>query len=181
MNRNTGEETKVNWIIRPATPDDAQGVINILNPIIEEAKYTILDIPFSLEEEVAFIESFPVNGIFNLAIHPETQQVVGFQVIEPFATYTHAFDHVGVIGSFVDSGFMRKGIASSLFLASFEIAKTMGYEKLFAYVRQDNERALATYLKQGFEQIGLAKKHAKIRGEYIDEVLIEKFLNANTK
>ena len=57
----------------------------------------------------------------------------------------------------------------------------MGYEKLFAYVRQDNERALATYLKQGFEQIGLAKKHAKIRGEYIDEVLIEKFLNANTK
>jgi len=38
----------MNWIIRPATSDDAQGVINILNPIIKEAKYTILDIPFSL-------------------------------------------------------------------------------------------------------------------------------------
>jgi len=155
---------------------DAQGVINILNPIIEEGRFTILDITFTLKEEEVFIENFPKQGIFNVAIHPETKQVVGFQVIEPFATYTHAFDHVGVIGSYVDSDYMRLGIASSLFTASFNDAKSMGYEKLFAYVRADNARALSTYIKQGFEKAGLAKKHAKVKGNYIDEVFIEKFL-----
>ena len=166
----------MNWIVRKVKVSDAQGVINILNPIIEEGRYTILDITFSLEEEIDFIESFPIQGLFNIAIHPVTADVVGFQVIEPFASYTYAFDHVGVIGSFVDSTFMRQGVASSLFAASFNEAKALGYEKLFAYVREDNERALVTYLKQGFEQIGLAKKHARIKGEYIDEILIEKFL-----
>jgi len=91
----------MNWIIREANTQDAQGIINILNPIIEEGRYTILDITFTLKEEVAFIESFPKQGCFNVAIHPETYGVVGFQVIEPFATYTHAFDHVGVLRKLV--------------------------------------------------------------------------------
>ena len=43
-------------------------------------------------------------------------------------------------------------------------------------MRGDNERALAVYLKQGFEVIGTAKKHAKVNDVYIDEVLIEKWL-----
>ena len=166
----------MDWMVRSASIDDAQGIIDILNPIIEEGRYTILDTPYTLEEEKDFIAAFPKNGILNVAVHPETQQVVGFQVIEAFASYTHAFDHVGVIGSFVHSDYMRQGIVSSLFLASFYHAKDMGYEKLFAYVRADNERALATYLKQGFEHIGIAKKHAKIQGVYIDEIMIEKLL-----
>lgn len=146
----------MNWIIREAKTQDAQGIINILNPIIEEGRYTILDISFTLEEEVAFIEGFPKQGLFNVAVHPETCRVVGFQVIEPFASYTHAFDHVGVIGTFVGVGYKRQGIASGLFEASYDKAITKGYEKLFAYVRSDNNRALATYLKQGFEEIGIA-------------------------
>ena len=172
---------KINWVVRKAKPSDAQGMIDILNPIIEEGRYTILDIPFTEEEEKAFIRAFPEKGILNVAIHPITQVVVGFQAIEPFANYTHAFDHVGVIGSFVCDTFMRQGIASSMFATSFNQAKDIGYEKLFAYVRSDNERALATYLKQGFEHVGVAKKHAKIKGKYIDEVLIEKLLASDHK
>ncbi|MDX2321599.1 MAG: GNAT family N-acetyltransferase [Moritella sp.] len=63
-----------------------------------------------------------------------------------------------------------------LFNSTFELARSKGYEKLFGYVRDDNKNALATYLKHGFEIIGIAKKHAKIRGKYVDEVLIEKWL-----
>ena len=163
-------------IIRDVQKADAQGIINILNPIVEAGLYTILDTTFSLEEEAQFIKDFPERGIFNVAVNSEKSTVVGFQNVEPFATYTHAFDHVGIIGTYVDSRYRRQGIASSLFNSTFERARSKGYEKLFAYVRDDNKEALATYLKQGFEIIGVAKKHAKIRGKYIDEVLIEKML-----
>ena len=61
-------------------------------------------------------------------------------------------------------------------VTTFEVAKLKGYDKLFAYVRSDNDRALLVYLKQGFEVVGIAKKHAKVGGIYVDEVLIEKFL-----
>ncbi|MCG7498317.1 GNAT family N-acetyltransferase [Vibrio sp. Of7-15] len=163
-------------IVRKAQKEDAQGIVNVLNPIIEGGRFTILDTLFSVEEEEQFIQNFPERGVFNVALNTENSCVVGFQNVEPFACYTRAFDHVGIIGTYVDSQYRRQGIASSLFEATFEAAKNQGYEKLFAYVRDDNDNALKTYLKQGFAVVGKAKKHAKIGGQYIDEVLIEKFL-----
>jgi len=166
----------MNLIVRKVKREDALGIINVLNSIITDGRFSILDTIFTEEEEEQFIKNFPERGVFNVALNTEESKVVGFQNVEPFASYTRAFDHVGIIGTFVDGQYRRQGIASSLFDATFTMAKSLGYEKLFAYVRDDNEIALKTYLKQGFEIVGKAKKHAKINGKYIDEVLIEKFL-----
>jgi len=162
--------------IREVAVEDAQGIIDVLNPIIIEARYTILDQTFTVDEEKAFIESFPERGVFSVAVIETTSQLLGFQNVEPFATYTKAFDHVGIIGTYVDANSRGQGVAKQLFDYTFKAAKAKGYEKLFAYVRADNERALAVYLKQGFEIIGTAKKHGKIGDQYFDEILIEKFL-----
>ncbi|MEZ8791222.1 N-acetyltransferase family protein [Vibrio splendidus] len=158
--------------IREVAVEDAQGIIDVLNPIIIEARYTILDQTFTVDEEKAFIESFPERGVFSVALNGTTNQLLGFQNVEPFATYTKAFDHVGIIGTYVDANSRGQGVAKQLFDYAFKAAKAKGYEKLFAYVRADNERALAVYLKQGFEIVGTAK----IGDHYFDEILIEKFL-----
>ncbi|PTO95388.1 histone acetyltransferase [Vibrio sp. 10N.286.51.C3] len=162
--------------IREVAVEDAQGIIDVLNPIIIEARYTILDQTFTVDEEKGFIESFPKRGVFSVAVNETTNQLLGFQNVEPFATYTKAFDHVGIIGTYVDANSRGQGVAKQLFDYTFKAAKAKGYEKLFAYVRADNERALAVYLKQGFEIVGMAKKHGKIGDQYFDEILIEKFL-----
>lgn len=167
---------EVSLIVRKVQVSDALGITNILNPIIQEGRYTILDRTFTLEEEKEFIRGFPETGVFNVALLEQSSTVAGFQNVEPFATYTRAFDHVGVIGTYVGSQYRKQGIAKSLFESTFKLAKLKGYEKLFAYVRGDNERALSTYINQGFVIIGTAKNHAKMHGEFIDEVLIEKFI-----
>ncbi|EHH1246843.1 GNAT family N-acetyltransferase [Vibrio parahaemolyticus] len=163
-------------VVRQVTSGDAEGITNVLNPIIVEGLYTVLDTTFTAEEEKEFIAHFPERGVFTVALSESDSKVIGFQNIEPFAQYTKAFDHVGIIGTFVSEDSRDKGVSKELFNSTFEVAKQKGYEKLFAYVRSDNERALAAYLRQGFEIVGTAKKHAKVRGEYVDEVLIEKFL-----
>ncbi|MFZ0544388.1 MAG: GNAT family N-acetyltransferase [Candidatus Promineifilaceae bacterium] len=163
-------------IIRLGTPDDAQSVIDILNPIILDGRYTVLDAPFTVEEEKAFIQNFPKRGIFHVAERPTDRKIVGFQSLEPFASYTHAFDHVAIVGTYVDSKQRRQGIASQLFAATFEAAVAKGYEKIFTYVRGDNPTAFKTYLKQGFKIVGTAERQAKINGRYIDEIIIEKLL-----
>ncbi|ANS87786.1 Ribosomal-protein-alanine N-acetyltransferase [Vibrio scophthalmi] len=163
-------------VVRQVIVDDAQGVADVLNPIIVEGLYTVLDTTFSVDEEKEFIAQFPEQGVFTVAVNVEKSEVVGFQNVEPFASYTKAFAHVGIIGTFVGGTSQGQGVSKKLFESTFEVAKQKGYEKLFAYVRSDNERALAAYLKQGFEVVGTAKKHAKVGGVYVDEVLIEKFL-----
>jgi L-amino acid N-acyltransferase YncA len=168
----------MNLIVREARPDDAGAVVGILNPIIEAGVYTAFDTPLAVEEERAYIESFPHRGIFHVAVrHPE-RKVVGFQSMEPFASYTHAFDHVGVMGTYVDLSHLRLGVAKALFAATFEVAARKGYEKIFTFVRADNPVALATYQNQGFRIIGTARKQAKIKGKYVDEIIIEKLLPA---
>jgi L-amino acid N-acyltransferase YncA len=162
--------------VREAQSDDAEAIINILNPIIKTGVYTALTTSFSIEAEREFILNFPQRGIFHVAVCRHEKTIVGCQNVEPFATYTPAFDHVGVIGTFVDLEYRRKGVGKSLFAATFKTARGKGYEKLFAYVRADNQAALAAYLSQGFEKIGIARKHAKIDGVYVDEVMIERFL-----
>ncbi len=163
-------------IVRQAQPDDAEAIVSIFNPIIEAGVYTAFDTPFTVEAEREYILNFSKRGIFHVAERRQDQKVVGFQSMEPFATYTHAFDHVGVLGTYVDLAYRRQGIARSLFEATFDAARRKGYEKIFTFVRTDNLPALASYLNQGFEIVGTARRQAKLNGKYVDEIIIEKFL-----
>jgi L-amino acid N-acyltransferase YncA len=167
--------------IRDARPDDAQGIVDVLNPIIEARTYTALDAPYTADAERDYIRDFPTRGVFLVAVSQTDQAIVGFQSMEPFASYTHAFDHVGVLGTYVDLRCRRQGIATRLFEATFAAAIGKGYEKIFTFVRSDNAAALATYLAQGFRTVGTARNHAKIDSEYVDEIIIEKFLTSDPR
>lgn len=156
--------------------EDAEAIAAILNPIIEARSYTALDTPVTIEQELAFIRNFPRRGIFHMAVDHAADRVVGFQDVSPFADFTHAFDHVGVIGTYVDLRCRRQGIATRLFAATFGAAPAKGYEKLFTYVRADNEAGLKAYLGQGFRVVGTAERHARIDGRYVDEIVIERFV-----
>jgi L-amino acid N-acyltransferase YncA len=162
--------------IRQARPQDAKGIVRILNPIIAAGVYTAFDTPFTSEGEAEYIRNFPARGVFLVAVRQADNRVVGFQSMEPFASYTHAFDHVGVLGTYVDLECRRQGIARQLFQSMFAAAVRNGYEKIFTFVRSDNAAALQTYMRQGFQIVGTAHRHARIGGRYIDEIIIEKSL-----
>jgi len=162
--------------IRDARVGDAEEILAILNPIIAARCYTAMDTEFSLEVEREFIQTFPARGTFLVAVDTEINRIVAFQNVSPFEKFTHAFDHVGVIGTYVDLRLRRQGIATTLFAATYLAARRKGYEKFFSYVRGDNDAALQTYLRQGFRIVGKAQRQAKIDGRYIDEIVIEKLL-----
>lgn len=162
--------------IRDVVPADAEAIAGILNSIIAARIHTAFDTPFSVEAERSYIVNFPPRGIWHVAVQPPDNRILGFQVLEPFATYTSAFDHVGTLGTYVDLAERRRGVGSALFEATIDRARDKGFEKIFTFVRADNAAALATYLVHGFVIVGRAKDHARIDGRYIDEILIEKAL-----
>jgi len=162
--------------IRDAAAADAEAIVAVLNPIIEARVYTAFDTPYTAEAERAYIETLPERALFHVAVNQADRAIVGFQSMEPFAAYTHACDHVGVLGTYVDLRLRRRGIATRLFDATFTAARRKGYEKIFTFVRADNPAALATYARQGFRTVGAASRHARIDGRYIDEIIIEKML-----
>jgi L-amino acid N-acyltransferase YncA len=162
--------------VRDAEPADAEALVGILNPIIDARLYTAFDTPFTVDAERAYIVNLPPRGIWKVAVRDRDHRVVGFQITEPYASYTGAFDHVGTLGTYVDLDVRRQGVATRLFAATFDAARQNGYEKAFTFVRADNPAALQTYLDHGFVVVGNARRQAKIDGRYIDEILIEKWL-----
>jgi L-amino acid N-acyltransferase YncA len=166
--------------IREARVEDTNGILQVLNPIIESRANSVFTKAFTEREEQDFISQFPKRGIFHVAVTSD-KTIVGFQTVEPFGSYTPAFDHVGVIGTFVSMAHQKQGIGKALFEATFQAATLKGFEKLFAYVRADNTAGLTAYFGQGFTKVGIAKNHAKIAGKYIDEIIIEHFLPSTSK
>jgi L-amino acid N-acyltransferase YncA len=162
--------------VRTAVAEDAEAIVNILNPIIEAGVYTAFDTPLTADEERRYIATMPARGIFQVAI--AANRLVGFQSMEPFANYTRAYDHVGVIGTYVDLSCRRQGVGSALFSATFEAARRKHYEKLFTYILAHNAAALRAYTKHGFSVVGTAARHARIRDRYVDAIVVERQLDS---
>jgi RimJ/RimL family protein N-acetyltransferase len=76
----------------------------------------------------------------------------------------------------VELSLRRQGMAGRLFRATFDAARLKGYEKFFTFIRADNPAALATYRRHGFEVIGTARRQARTKHGYVDEILVEAFL-----
>jgi L-amino acid N-acyltransferase YncA len=169
--------SRLSIAVRPAKVEDAEQILAILNPVIAEGLYSVFDKQLTVEAERDYIRSAPARRTFLVAVDTATDRVIGFQVLDQFeASYTGAFDHVGVMGTYVAQDYRRQGVASALFAASFIAAREAGFEKIATYVRADNPAALATYQAHGFTIVGTAKKHAKLNRHCIDEVLIERQL-----
>jgi ribosomal protein S18 acetylase RimI-like enzyme len=165
--------------IRPATLDDAEGVLGVLNSVVQERKYSSFDRILTVEEERQFIASLGErSGLFVAELEG---RIVGFQTIEPFAAYTPAMDHVGIMGTFVHADFRGQGIGRQLAEASFKFAQETGYEKAVIYVRASNEAAQEFYQKLGFVPKGTLEKQVKIDGEHDDVVFMEMFLEVRER
>lgn len=166
----------MNYSIRTATENDAESIIDLLNPIIAAGTYTVMEGPISLDDQLDYMRNFPARGVFNVAAGDDSGKILGIQSIEPISAGTNVFRHVAEISTFVSLGCHGKGIGRALSRATFQAARTQGFSKILATIRGDNPGAISFYRGLGFEIIGTARKHAYIGGKYIDEIFTEIFI-----
>jgi RimJ/RimL family protein N-acetyltransferase len=161
-------------IVRPVRRDDiedAAGIGQVLNSVIDERRYTALTGHWTAEAELAFLQCMgPRSEIFVAEVGG---RIVAFQVIEPFVTYTSTMAHVAHLGTYVLADFRRQGLGQRLAETTLNFARKQGYEKVVIYVLSHNEGGRAYYRRLGFEERGVLKRQTKIDGVYYDEVIME--------
>jgi GNAT superfamily N-acetyltransferase len=182
-------------IIRPVRRDveDAAGVAAVLNSIITEGRHTALTGHFAPEEELAFLQSLgPRSQLFVAEqlpgrrravpgsrpespeeLHEVGGRILGFQVIEPFVTYTATMDHVCQLATYVCASYRGRGIGQRLAETTLAFARANGYEKSLVFVLAGNKGGLTYYRSLGFQDRGVLTRQTKIDGEYHDEVFME--------
>ncbi len=157
-----------------AVDDDAEGVAAVLNSVVREGGQTVIDRTFTPGQERRFIRSLPARS--RLTIARLGRVVAGFQVMEPYAAYTGAMDHVAGLGTYVAAPVRGRGLGQGLMAQTCAAAREMGYRKFVIMVRADNAGAQAFYERVGFRMCGRLTAQARLDSHDVDEIIYELFL-----
>jgi ribosomal protein S18 acetylase RimI-like enzyme len=83
---------------------------------------------------------------------------------------------IGVFGLAVGPAARGRGAGSALLAAAEDFARARGARKLSLRVFSTNAAAIRLYERFGFQREGLLREEFLINGEYVDDVLMTKYL-----
>jgi ribosomal protein S18 acetylase RimI-like enzyme len=83
---------------------------------------------------------------------------------------------LAVMGLAVSPDARGRGVATALLAAAEQCARTRGARKLSLRTFSTNAEAIRLYTRFGFEQEGVLRAEFLIEGQYVDDVLLAKYL-----
>ncbi len=153
--------------IRRPIAFDLAGMARLLNAIIAEGGTTALTRPVTGDDLSEWMAFMPEHSAWHVAVD-ETEEVFGFQWIEPEATLPPEATN---IATFVQIGQTGLGIGSALFKATRQAAKDLGFGWINANIRADNEGGLIYYQSRGFQDYGVIEGYEMANGQIVEKRL----------
>jgi RimJ/RimL family protein N-acetyltransferase len=160
--------------IREATAEDAKILFDLGEALKEDDLFIVGEgLPKTVEEEQAFLEYVtPEKNLVLLAVKGKVCVGNTITNIGPFRMNRHTAD----IGIGVLKGHRGKGIGTRLMKETMKLLKKRGVNKATISVFAPNKEARRFYEKLGFTQEGVKEGQWLFKGEYIDEIIMAKWL-----
>ena len=158
--------------IRPARPDDADQMADLINALIRLGNNTVHR---SLFDHQRMMDHYlaPTLGIACLVAEND-RQVMGFQALEWSNPNWQGPDARpegwAMIATFVRQDTHQQGIGTRLFKNTLTAAKSAKAIAIDATIRSDNQSGLRYYTKMGFQQDGVLKSVPLSDGTKVDRV-----------
>ena len=155
----------MDYIIRPAGPEDAAG-ITALRRMPGVFEHTAA-LPSERTAQIqALLENLPQNQHFLVAVAPDNT-VLGLVMLTVDSNPRRR--HAGGLGIMVRTDCQGQGIGSALMNAALELADSwLMLRRVELEVYADNEGAIRLYQRFGFETEGRKRKAAVKDGAYAD-------------
>lgn len=134
-------------LVRQAQSSDAQGMCDVINPLIIEgtttAHRTLFDVERAVQHYIA------PKGLISCQVAFSANRIVGFQSLQ-WRDRDGLPSGSAEIGTFVAQDQHGLGIGHLLFAATLDVARKSGVTVMDATIRADNVPGLAFYSKLGF-------------------------------
>ncbi|QIO20995.1 GNAT family N-acetyltransferase [Haloarcula sp. JP-L23] len=166
----THQNDGVSYVIRPAQPDDFEGLVEAIRDVSAESTYVVAE---SVAEQLLYEDAVTRHNtvqsrVFFVATVDD--EVVGWchldlpqlDKLRETAQLT-----VGVVEDHRDHG-----IGSQLMKRGMEWARANGYRKLYNSVPAVSENALSFLEAHGWHTEGIRRNHYTVGDEEVDEVMM---------
>ena len=161
--------------IRKASEADAAALVAIMEGIAAEKIHSAIDVPWTVEQQRAYLASLSDRESVHVAETP-SGEIVGFQTLDRWAPSITSMQHVAQLGTFLIPEWRRRGLGRLLFKSTEAFTRSAGYSKMVIQVRASNDSAKTFYRRLGFRACGRLARQVRIEGMEDDEILMEYFL-----
>ena len=153
--------------VRRATPDDVDAIVDLFVAVVEEEKWLGNQPPVDRPAQHArFMEETTSEGCASLVALVD-DEVVGHARVD-MAPY-----RVAGLGMMVDARWRGRGVGGALVRGVIDAARDLGAHKVALQVWPHNEAARRLYLRHGFVEEGVLRRHYPRRnGELWDAVIM---------
>jgi len=160
--------------IRPAAVDDAAQLLENVNAIGAEIVYLLTEqLGSDVEQEREWIREY--DGATSVLLVAEVDgRIVGQADVQP-GRYPKE-SHVGIVGVAIRDGYRGIGLGRAMMDRVLEWMRERGFKKACLEVFSTNEQAIALYRRLGFEVEGVRKRQYRVLGEWVDDVLMGRWL-----
>ena len=165
-------------LIREPCIDDAEQIINLMKVADEETKFLARnpgEFKVTVEQERNIIKSV-INGDFGRMwfICEHEGKIIG-QCSVGHVRNSERYLHRASVAFILLKEYWGRGIGGKMMLECIKWCETHNIEQIELDVVKDNERAIAMYLRFGFEIVGTMPNALKYKdGTYGDEYLMVK-------
>lgn len=156
-------------LLRPARMEDAEATLRNVNRVgLEEVYIMVEEVP-DLQQERHWLSAF--DGVRNVLF----VAVAGDEVVGAADCHAGNFPkdrHIGGIGIAIQDGWREVGLGRRMMERVLEWMRTRGFAKAELAVFATNDRAHRLYASLGFVEEGNRRNHVRIKGTYVDEILM---------
>ena len=159
---------------RSSQTRDAPQVITAINAVCAERIYLLTECYVPTPQWEKMLHT-PRECPDHLLLVPEMDgQVIGWCRV--FPNLFSRTQHVGEVGIGLLQPFREIGIGTTLMECAIKRAGAQGLEKLTVSTFPTNLRAINLFKRVGFTATGVRYQQYRIDGDYVDEILMERFL-----
>jgi phosphinothricin acetyltransferase len=154
---------------RTALPADVGAIAHIYNEGIDDGLATFETEPRS----PADIENWIQAGFPLVVVEDGGGEVVAWASAPPYRAHRPAYSGVADFSVYVARETRGQGAGRAAVEALIDECTGRDMWKLISRIFPENEASLALCRSLGFREVGVYKRHAKLRGEWKDTVIVE--------
>jgi RimJ/RimL family protein N-acetyltransferase len=174
-----GRPANAAGIVRPATEEDLDQVVDQIWDVAAEGRWIGTEIPFDREARGARLGAL-VSGRSATLLVADTSAAGGPGIVGHISVDIAPYG-VADIGMLIVEGWRGQGLGTAMLDAAINWASAAGAHKMALEVWPHNTAAIELYRRAGFEEEGRKRRHYRRRdGELWDAVLMGRSLPRTT-
>ena len=160
--------------IRPARAADASVIADIYNQGIADRGATFETTPRTPAEVLTWLDT---ADRFPVIVAERQGDVIGWASLSSYRP-RGCYAGIGEFSIYLDRAARGQGHGRRLLEALIETAAAHGYWKLVSRIFPSNAASRALCRACGFREVGVYEKHARLDGQWLDVVIVERLIEA---